>query len=252
MGSLGPVSRRELLLDSLVTFALLETLFARRLLAQEVRPTAEAWVRDLRERCCDLHRHALEPREWQTSVERLFAQLPLLDLLRAIEFERLAAGLKLPDDRAGTRDVTLPEVRGLSDLPFVTRVFGLKKGRAIVPHGHRNMASGHLIVKGEMHVRHFDRLRDEEDCLILAPTIDRVAKTGNATTISDQRDNVHWLTAESDTAYTFDVIVVGLDPSLGFDWRMDYVDVRARPSADGTIRAPRIDAEEAFRRFGKL
>jgi hypothetical protein len=96
-------------------FALLETLFARRLLAQEVRPTAEAWVRDLRERCCDLHRHALEPREWQTSVERLFAQVPLLDLLRAIEFERLAAGLKLPDDRAGTRDVTLPEVRGLSD-----------------------------------------------------------------------------------------------------------------------------------------
>src|SRR5262245_54930215 len=145
MPSRLPPTRREFLADGLVTFALLRTLFARDAFTQKVRPTTDAWIRAVRERCRDLRRRALEPREWQAAVEELFTRVPLEDLLRAIDLDRLTASLDLPDDRAGTRDVEFPALRGLSELPFATRVFGMRRGRAIVPHGHRNMASGHLI-----------------------------------------------------------------------------------------------------------
>lgn len=48
------------------------------------------------------------------------------------------------------------------------------KGRAIVPHGHRNMVSQHLVLQGEMRSRHYERLRDEQEWLVVRPTIDKV------------------------------------------------------------------------------
>jgi hypothetical protein len=46
----------------------------------------------------------------------------------------------------------------LQDLPpqyaFHKKIFGIKKGRAIIPHGHKNMVSAHLIIKGEFELKH--------------------------------------------------------------------------------------------------
>jgi len=67
----------------------------------------------------------------------------------------------------------------------------------------------------------------------------------------DLRDyNVHWLAATSKVAATFDVIVPGLDPARPTEF-MDYVDPRRAESiGDGTLRAPRPDQDEVFKRYG--
>jgi len=93
-------------------------------------------------------------------------------------------------------------------------------------------------------------VRDEPAHLILRPTIDRDSRPGSATTVSDFKDNVHWLVATSRVAATFDVIVPGLDPARPTEF-MDYVDPRrAESMGDGTLRAPRLDQDEVFKRYG--
>jgi len=178
--------------------------------------------------------------------------VPLDELLRLIDFERMVRSVRLPDDRAATRDPVFPPLEGLTGSPpHIRRVFLLRKARAIVPHGHRNMASGHLVIHGSLRVRHFERVSDEVEHLILRPTIDTDSHRGSATTISDDKDNVHWLVATSDVAATFDVIVPGLDPGRPTHF-MDFVDPRrGEPLGNGAIRAPRLRAEEVFARYGR-
>jgi hypothetical protein len=85
----------------------------------------------------------------------------------------------------------------------------------------------------------------------LRPTIDRESHPGSATTLSDHQDNVHWLVATSGVAATFDVILPGLDPARPTEF-MDFVDPRrGEPLGDGTVRAPRLGADEVFARYGK-
>jgi hypothetical protein len=243
------LSRRSFTRDalrSLVTFSLLEICLRHDLFAGAVRPVTDRWLKEVNGLCADLHVRALGQADWQSKMEELFARVDLPDLLRSIDFDRLVRAVDYPDDRAAVIEVDLPR------LTFDRKIFALRRGRAIVPHGHRNMVSGHIVIKGRMHVRHFDRLRDEPDHLVLLPTIDREASAGDATTISEVKDNVHWFRATSETAATFDVIADNLDPSRGFAYRMDFVDPdRAEVLKDGTLRARRLDLEEALRLYGR-
>jgi hypothetical protein len=237
---------------SVVTAAFLQDLVAADAVPPAVAPILERWLRDLHTRCADLRAGALPAAVWQAQVDALLERVPLADLLRLMDFERIAGTASLPDDRATTRDPVFPPLEGLSGpAPHVRRVFLLQRDRAIVPHGHRNMASGHLVIRGSLRVRHFDRVRDEPRHLVLRPTIDTDARPGAATTVSDAKDNVHWLVATSDLAATFDMIVPGLDPSRPTEF-MDFVDPRrGERLGDGTLRAPRLPADEVFRRYGK-
>ena len=182
----------------------------------------------------------------------LLERVPLKDLLELIDFEEMVKQVTLPDDRATTRDPIFPPLEGAPERPScIRRVFLLRRDRAIVPHGHQNMVSGHLVIHGHLRVRHFERLRDEPAHLVLRPTIDRESHPGSATTVSDVKDNVHWLVATSDIAATFDVIVPALEPDRPTQF-MDFVDPRrGEPLGDGTIRAPRLAADEVFERYGK-
>lgn len=237
-------------LATFVTVGLLDTLFATELVPPAVAPVLEKWLRDLRDRCGDLRGGALSATVWQNQVTTLLEAVPLQDLLRLVDFERLVERTPLPDDRATTRDPAFPPLDG-APVSHIRRIFLMAETRAIVPHGHRNMASGHLVVHGSLRVRHFERVRDEPGHLILRPTIDRESRPGAATTVSDEKDNVHWLVATSRVAATFDVIVPGLDPSRATEF-MDFVDPRrGQAIGDGTMRVPRLGADEVFDRYGK-
>jgi hypothetical protein len=237
---------------SLLTVSFLDTLLAADAVPRAVRPIINGWLRDLNARCADLRGGELAAVTWQAEVAALLERVPLEDLLRLIDFEELVKNVPLPDDRATTRDPVFPPLEGVPQHPVHDRrVFLLRKDRAIVPHGHQNMASGHLVIHGSLRVRHFERLRDEPTHLVLRPTIDRQSLPGSATTVSDRKDNVHWLVATSEVAATFDVIVRGLDPALPTRF-MDFVDPRhGEPLGDGTIRAPRLAIDEVFARYGK-
>ncbi|MGH3054084.1 MAG: hypothetical protein ACRDL7_03785, partial [Gaiellaceae bacterium] len=132
---------------------------------------------------------------------------------------------------------------------FTTSLLLLRKGRANPPHAHDSTVSAHYVLRGQLRARHFERVRDEPGHILLRPTIDRGVGPGAATSVSDQRDNVHWHVAEADSVL-LDIMWMGIDPSRPPSTR--FVDpVRADKVAEGVLRAPRIEsAEEALARFG--
>jgi hypothetical protein len=248
------ISRRDFLetgVTSLLVVGLLDTLLAGEAVPPAVAPILKGWLRGLHDRCGDLRGSAIPATAWQSEVTALLERVPLEALLRLIDFDGMLKIVPLPDDRATTRDPVFPPLEGLPDrTDYIRRVFLMGEDRAIVPHGHRNMVSGHLVIHGRLRVRLFERVRDEPAHLILCPTIDRDSRPGSATTVSDLKDNVHWLVATSKVAATFDVIVPGLDPARPTEF-MDYVDPRRAESiGDGTLRAPRLDQDEVFKRYG--
>ena len=78
-------------LGSLVTFSLLETIFRHDLWAEEVQPITTRWVTDVNQLGLDLKGQKLEQLTWQKKMEELLAQVDLADLLKLIDFDRLAA-----------------------------------------------------------------------------------------------------------------------------------------------------------------
>ena len=69
------------------------------------------------------------------------------------------------------------------------------------------MATAFLILKGTFRGRHFDRLEDDGQHMIIRPTIDRGFAVGEHSTVSDYKDNIHWFTATSEPAFIFNIHV---------------------------------------------
>jgi hypothetical protein len=68
-------------------------------------------------------------------------------------------------------------------------------------------------------------------------------------TQSSNRNNIHWFTAESSTAFTFDVIVQYLDPDQPCG--RDYVDpLNAQKLGDGSLPVQRLLQEDAENMYG--
>jgi hypothetical protein len=224
----------------------------RELFAGEIKPIVESWARELVTLCADLRKRSVTPVEWQRSVERLLERIDLEDLLRYIDFDRLTRGFEFPDLGANTEWVTFPGLDGVPEPSrFYKKIFGLERGRAIIPHGHRNMVSSHLVLDGEFHLRHYDRVEDQGDHLVIRPTIDRTARPGEASSISDDRDNVHWFVTTSDHAFTFDVILTGLGATRDRPYEIDNIDPdNAERLPGGLLRARKLDVDVALERYG--
>ncbi len=177
------------------------TLIARaaRANAIELDPRARARLRELvralDERSAETQRRAIDPIAWQARVEALLraAARPLPELLAAVQLERLLGEFEADVKRRGrvTRRLPIP----LAAPRFDMKLFVLAPGRAIVPHGHDNMQSAFLVLRGGFHARHYDRLHDQADGVVIRPSIDRGLAPGESSSISDYRDNVHWLTS---------------------------------------------------------
>ena len=240
------MQRRELLVFALAGY------LARRGLAAE---PAREFLRRVDEASHDLVEH---PARWQDAVEGAARSVDLADLRRSIDFDKLAPSIAHHDRQGG--DSVL--VKGVG-MHCVAKLFCLHKGDAITPHGHRNMMSMHLVLVGELRVRHFEKLGDDRASipaknglapagghLLLRPTIDRTSRPGDATSVSPARDNVHWFVSHSNTAYTFDCIVSDLEPA-GYSYGIDLVDpAGAERFPNGTLRARVIGWDESLRVYG--
>ena len=92
--------------------------------------------------------------------------------------------------------------------------------------------------------------RSEDSHIHIKPTIDRTFKVGEASSISDDKDNVHWFQALTDTAFIFNIHVLGVRPSKGDSTGRVYLDPNGEKLSDGVIRAKRLDHTEAHRLYG--
>lgn len=238
------------MMTSVVSYALLESLFASEGIGKAIRPITQHWAIELNTYCADLHKQSLSLTEWQDRVEGLFRQVELDEVLRFIEFDNLTRGFSFPDLGVHTKYVNFPRLEGLPEKTvFVKKIFGMQKGRAIIPHGHSNMCSAHLILKGDMHLRHYDKIRREGDHLFIRPTLDKTVRAGDCSSISDERDNVHWFIANSEQAFTFDVILLDI---AGKKYDIHNLDMEAaEPVSGDQLRVPILDVETALKKYGK-
>ena len=137
------------------------------------------------------------------------------------------------------------------DLTCSTLFEALKKGRAIAPHGHHNMSSMHLVLSGEVHLQQYDRIADQATHLIILPTVDRACGAGELSTISDEKNNIHWFKGVSNVTFIFNAAIYGLQPKERLIGR-DYIDAsRGEELGDGTRRVRRLSQSEAFRLYNK-
>jgi hypothetical protein len=249
------MNRRELMTGLLETAALAllgDTLSSGALLASGAGKGVREWTRAQEDLASRLRTGAIGGRAWQDGVEELAKELDRDALLAAIDFAKLSGGMVFDGESATKRYVTLPHPDDPSRrLSFGTALFGLPKGRAITPHAHRNMVSAHLVVGGRLHVRNFDRAGEEPGHLLLAPTVDRTIVPGDCSTMSTERNNVHWFVATTETAFTFDVVADGLAAGQP-PYIIELVDPRgAEKLSGGRLRARLIEWKESVRLYGE-
>lgn len=231
-------------LASLTSLALVEALWSRELVAARVRPNLARFFKDLQARVGELRGGRIGDLEFQDIMADLLGRVDLAAVAEWVALDELERR-GLAETGATVRDVGLA-----GRLGVVTRVFACRAGRAIVPHGHVNMVSGFVVLRGRWRGRHYERLATTDAHVTIRPTIDRGFMPGEVSTISDHRDNVHWFTAESDAAFIFNVHVGGYDPTIaGAPGRL-FLDPDGERLADGSIRAPRLSREACVARYG--
>ena len=235
-------------IGALLTWSLLDTLFSRDAFSQQVKPLAAKWLAELNSWSLDLKGKKLDQLQWQKKVEDLYATVDLPDLLKFLDFDKLARDAKASERGETSLKATLPQVDGLStELVFGHQIFVLDKDRSVVPHGHDNMATAFLILKGDFHGRHYDRIEDTKEHMIITPTIDRAFGPGGCSTVTDVKDNVHWFKSKSDAAFIFNIHVMSVKP--GRTGRV-YIDPNGEQLAGGRIKARKIDHGEANKLYG--
>lgn len=240
------------LLGSLAAYGLIETLFQRDAFADSVKPVIRKWMGELNALSKELKAdRKLKDTEFQTKLEELYKRVDLADLLKLLDLDRVARTAKLPDNGAHSAGIDLSKVEGLpARLHFGKQVFGLKKGRSVVPHGHTNMCTGFIVLRGTFAGKHYDRVEDHKKHYLIKPTIDRAFKAGEFSTVSDHKDNVHWFKATSDQAFIFNIHVIGYDPKIeGSSGRL-YLDPEGEKVKDGLILAKKMTSRECHKKFG--
>ena len=248
---MSPTNRRDFAkrtVSSLVTYSLLNTLFQQELFSAEIKPVAAQWIKDIHELGEDLKGEKLSQLQWKEQCEKLFAQADLKDLMNFVDFGGRISSTPFRDKGERPIRFKFPEVEGLpTNLVFGHQIFKLKKGQSVVPHGHNNMATAFLIMKGEFHGKHYDRLEESDSHMIIKPTIDAKFKPGECSTVTQVKDNVHWFKTESDEGYIFNIHILGLN--TGASGRV-YVDPKGEKISGGRIRARKIGSAEATNLYG--
>lgn len=240
------------MLASLATFCLLKTAYEGDLFAQAIKLITDKWLKELHQLCSDLRVNKVSQIQWQRQVTQLFARIEVSELLNFIDFTRLEEQITMPGYGLAVERVKFPKPGWMPDeRGWGMSIFALDKGCAIMPHGHHNMVSMHMILKGTMHMRHYDRVEEESQYVVIKPSIDQRSSVGGATTISDDKDNIHWLKNISNgKAFTLDVVVSGLNPGLGYQFQQFYVDpLGSERMGNGLVRARKIEYEEASKLY---
>lgn len=215
--------------------------------------TIDEWVAQLDTISKQLASRTISALEWQEKVDTLFAAVPMRSLLDILDFRRLAdrlSALDLSDRGEIFEDIALgpiPKATAESDATSaIVKIAHIKKGRSIPPHGHRSMTSAFLCISGEFDVRLYDRLGDLPKAMIVRQTVNQKnACPGSWSSISDYRDNVHWLTAKSDDCFLFTCKLIRLEADRDFRGRENINLKAAKLLGAHTWQAPVISAKES-------
>jgi hypothetical protein len=249
-------TRRAILQDLAVAVPLLAAWRSGALAAGVARSALDPWARQVVALNRALAAGEIGLLYWQDRIAALNASVPVGEIVRYLDIERLTAHFAYPNKLAETADPHFPKAVSVAGVqrPWFLRVFAMREGGAVIPHAHNNMVSAHLVVHGNFHARTYDRVRDEKDAIVIRPTFDRLISPGEIITMSDDRDNVHWLVAQRNRSMTFDVGVLNISKTRHYkiaanEYSMIYIDPIRKPETDGLIRAPVLSFDQAVKKF---
>ena len=139
----------------------------------------------------------------------------------------------------------------LRRLGIRSDVLIVRAGEQIPPHGHSQVVSGFYVLEGQVAIRHYDRVEELPQHVVLRKAIDTTLDPGGYTTNSEYHHNIHWLLGLAPASYLFrftvtDVPVRRFSSAEPKGSRI-YVDPTVPPDASGLIPAPYITEEEAKR-----
>jgi hypothetical protein len=238
------------MLGSLMAYGLIDGIFRRNLFADAVKPVVQKWLVELSDLCKSLKDQKLKDLDFQSKLEDLYKRVDLAELVTFMDLDKAAKDVKYPERGSASLGVDFSKVEGLEKVVFGRQIFALQKGRSVVPHGHDNMCTGFIVLRGDFAGKHYERVEDAKDHYLIKPTIDRKFKAGESSTISDHKDNVHWFTAESETGFIFNVHILGYNPdNLNAPGRV-YVDPDGEKTKDGLIVAKKMSSEACHRKYG--
>jgi len=211
---------------------------------------ARDWIDRQHEIARSLKQGSISPRSWMDEVARLAAEIDIAELMASVDRARVTAAAMPPTNDPRKHSVRFLDVHGAPRaLAFGAALFDFAPHNVITPHGHRHMASAHLVVDGAFRIRNFDRVRDVPGAMVIRPTRDFRAHVGTLSAMSSQRDNIHWFVPDGGPARTFDIVISGLDVGAA-DYEVQAIDpLGGRRLADGTIRAPIMSFEASSARY---
>ncbi len=197
--------------------------------------------------------------QWQEAMDVIYGDVSVTALKERLDFESLRKEiLEAMEPERGEMfgNVLLPgsDVQSVEGAEprraLIVKVAHVRKGRSIPPHGHSNMVSAFLCISGEFAVRQYDKLEENEKTMVVRQTVDEPsAGVGTWSSISDYRNNVHWLTAKTDDCYLFTCKLMDLETGRPMHGRVN-IDVReAETLGTATFRVPKITHSEAANRY---
>jgi len=189
----------------------------------------------------------IAPLQWQADMEGLAREVDVQTVMALVKRSRITPAPGGSTNDPAKRYVRFVDERGTPRrLAFGAALFDFHPRNVITPHGHRNMASAHLVVKGRFHVRTFDRLGDEPDAMVIRPLTDSIVRVGEISTMSSERGNIHWFVPRGGPATTFDVVISGIDPARP-EYEIKAIDpLHGRKRGDAIV-APLMGFEAASR-----
>jgi hypothetical protein len=220
----------------------------------------DRWAQDMVEINRQLAAGRISLTDWQDMITTLNTGVELGELKRYLDFDKLTAAMTFSSKLADTADPHLPKiinVEGVERSWFI-RFFGMRKGGAVIPHVHNNMVSAHLVIGGQFHARTFDRMADlpdpTGDAVLLRPMRNEMLNPGGMVTMSDDRENSHWMIAQEDRSFTFDVGVLELSKTRVYGleankYSMIFVDPTGPEDGYGLIKSPVITFEQSVAKF---
>ena len=241
--------RREfsnLMLQSIAVALFAQKVSADGLLEKKASERVRKWIAAHDDIATQLVSGRITGLQWQSEVERLARDVDRRELLEQVDFDAIEKSMDLTNPGGTKKIVRLSDQR----VQFGAAIFGLRQRNAITPHAHKHMVSAHMVIKGELHARNFDRVAEEPGHLIIEPSVDTTIRPGDVSTMSSQRNNVHWFTALTPAAFTLDVIIDSLTPNEK-PYVIELLDPNgAQRLPNGQRRARLIDWKESVRLYG--
>jgi hypothetical protein len=137
----------------------------------------------------------------------------------------------------------------LRHLGVRSDVLAIRADGQVPPHGHSQVVSGFFVMEGEVGIRHYDRVEEFSNYVLLRKVIDTTMGPGGYTTNSEYHHNIHWLIGVAPISYLFRFTVTGVPvrpfSSSAHSHTRDYVDPTVAPAASGLIPAPYVTEAEA-------